>query len=113
MKFHFRDSKISKSKQLLFDNVTPCKATCAALRVFLSHISRFFGNPKGINYFNPDKILYNKEKPIVYLSNLKISNELIQPEKENSPLKKIISKTKELVLTHQQNTFSLEYFGIN
>jgi len=73
----------------------------------------FFGNAKGINYFNPDKILYNKEKPIVYLSNLKISNELIYPEKENSPLKKIISNTKELILTDQQNIFSLEYFGIN
>ena len=73
----------------------------------------YFGNLKGVNYFNPEKIIYNQEKPTVYLSNLKISNELISQGGENSPLKKVISKTKEIVLNHQQSVFTIDYIGIN
>ena len=53
----------------------------------------FFGNSKGINYFNPSEIVYNKEKPIVYIRDLKLSNDIVNIEDKNSPLKKIISKT--------------------
>jgi len=73
----------------------------------------FFGNSKGINYFNPKKILYNKEKPVVYLSSFKIADQLILPNKEKGPLKKVISKTKELILNHQHRAFTVDYFGIN
>lgn len=73
----------------------------------------YFGNLKGINYFNPEKIIYNQEKPILHLTDLKISNELISQESENSPLKKVISKSEELVLNHYQSIFTIEYIGIN
>lgn len=73
----------------------------------------FFGNSKGINYFNPSEIVYNKEKPIVYIKDLKLSNDIVSIEDENSPLKKIISKTDELTLTYKQAVFSLDYSGIN
>lgn len=73
----------------------------------------FFGNSKGINYFNPSKIIYNQEKPIVYLDNLKISNEFATPNTANSPLTKVITKTNSITLNHNQSTFSLEYAGIN
>ena len=73
----------------------------------------YFGNSKGINYFNPEKIIYNKEKPLVYLANLKISDEIIEPFKESKLLKTVISKTKELTLKHQQSNFTIDYFGIN
>ncbi|MFB1041023.1 MAG: triple tyrosine motif-containing protein, partial [Polaribacter sp.] len=73
----------------------------------------YFGNLKGINYFNPDKIIYNQEKTKVYLSNFKISNEVITPETKNSPLINVISKTKEIVLNHYQSSFTFEYVGVN
>jgi len=73
----------------------------------------YFGNLKGINYFNPDKIIYNQEKTKVYLSNFKISNEVITPETKNSPLTNVISKTKEIVLNHYQSNFTFEYVGVN
>ena len=73
----------------------------------------YFGNLKGINYFNPDKIIYNQEKTKVYLSNFKISNEVITPETKNSPLTNVISKTKEIVLNHYQSSFTFEYVGVN
>jgi len=73
----------------------------------------YFGNLKGINYFNPEKIIYNQEKTKVYLSNFKISNEVITPETKNSPLTNVISKTKEIVLNHYQSNFTFEYVGVN
>ncbi|WP_031443045.1 MULTISPECIES: hybrid sensor histidine kinase/response regulator transcription factor [Arenibacter] len=73
----------------------------------------FFGNSKGINYFNPDKIIYNQEKPTVYFTDFKISNELITPSTENSPLKKVISKTEEITLNHDQSVFTISYVGTN
>ena len=73
----------------------------------------YFGNSKGINYFNPDRIIYNQEKPIVYISNLKLSNELVYPNTKDSPLEKVISKTSSIVLNHNQTAFTLTYSGIN
>ena len=73
----------------------------------------YFGNLKGINYFNPDKIIYNQEKTKVNLSNFKISNEVITPETKNSPLINVISKTKEIVLNYNQSSFTFEYVGVN
>lgn len=73
----------------------------------------YFGNSKGINYFNPDDIIYNQIKPNVYLTNLKISNEDIDPNTPESPLDKVISKTKALELEHYQSVLTFEYVGIN
>lgn len=73
----------------------------------------YFGSSRGINYFNPEEINYNQEKPIVYLSNLMIFNDLIKPDNDQSPLKEVISKTKELVLNHSQRVFTIDYVGIN
>lgn len=73
----------------------------------------YFGSSKGINYFNPDKIIYNRKKPSVYLTNLRVSNELVHPNSTDSPLKKVISKTKEIILNHNQSSFTIEYVGVN
>lgn len=73
----------------------------------------YFGTTKGINYFNPEKINYSKEKPIVYLSDLRINNELIEPQTKKSPLIKALSQTQKLIFNHNQNSFSIDYFGIN
>ena len=81
--------------------------------VFNDNDTLYFGNPKGINFFNPNQINYNKEKPVVFLSDLKFANDLVIPNQKNSPLKKVLAKTKKLTLHHNQNVFSLDYFGIN
>jgi len=73
----------------------------------------YFGNSKGINYFNPDKVIYNQEKPSVYLTDLKIANEVVNPRAKGSPLDKVISKSTEIILNHNQSSFTLGYVGIN
>lgn len=73
----------------------------------------YFGNSKGINYFNPSNIIYNQTKPKVYISNLKIFNEEVNPNNDNSPLNKVISKTQNVTLKHNQSVLAFDFIGIN
>lgn len=71
----------------------------------------YFGNFKGINYFNPDNIIYNENIPNVYFTNLRLENKITSPEMENSPLKKVFSATDSIVLKPNQRVFTIEYVG--
>jgi signal transduction histidine kinase/DNA-binding response OmpR family regulator len=73
----------------------------------------YFGNSKGINFFDPDEIVYNQIKPRVYLTDLRISNDLVTPNSKDSPLKKVISRSNELKLNYKQSFFTINYVGIN
>ena len=73
----------------------------------------YFGGLNGVNYFNPDKIQYNEELPLVYLKDLKLSNELARINQAESPLKKSLATTNKLTLNHKQSFFSIEYIGVN
>ena len=73
----------------------------------------YFGNYKGIDYFDPKEILINKSEPSIYLTDFKLFNKKVTPNQENSPLKKVISETKEITLNHNQSVFTIDYVGIN
>ncbi|MEH6679216.1 MAG: two-component regulator propeller domain-containing protein [Sediminicola sp.] len=73
----------------------------------------YFGSYGGINYLDPDNIIINKNKPQLYFSDFKLFNRSVQPGTAKSPLKKIISQTSDLTLTHRQSVFTIEYTGIN
>lgn len=73
----------------------------------------YFGNIKGVDYFNPRKIKTNNSPPSLYLTDFKLFNEKAVPNTEKSPLKKVISETDSIALTHQQSVFTIEYSGIN
>lgn len=66
-----------------------------------------------MNYFNPNQIKKTDKAPSLYLSDFKIFNKSVNPNDEGSPLSKVISQTKELVLNYTQSVFSIEYVGIN
>ena len=72
----------------------------------------YFGGLNGVNYFNPNKIIYNEELPTVFLEGLKLSNESISIG-NNSPLKVALNEIKEVVLNHNQSFFSIEYVGLS
>jgi len=73
----------------------------------------YFGGVNGINFFDPNKIKYNKELPLVFLENLKLSNELVTVNTADSPLKTALSVSEELTLSHDQSFFSIEYVGVS
>jgi signal transduction histidine kinase/ligand-binding sensor domain-containing protein/DNA-binding response OmpR family regulator len=75
--------------------------------------SLFFGNYQGVDYFNPNDINTNTTAPLVYLTDFKIFNKLVTPNGKDSPLDKVISETKEIVLSHKKSVFTIEFTAIN
>lgn len=72
----------------------------------------FFGGIKGFNSFYPSEVTDNKYIPAIVLTDIKIFNESIKVG-EDSPLKKQISKTDEIVLPYWQNDISFEYVALH
>jgi len=73
----------------------------------------FFGGVFGFNVFKPDEIRTNPIAPPVIISNLKLFNEPVVPGDRNSPLKKHISETESIVLSHRQSSFSFDFVALN
>lgn len=73
----------------------------------------YFGNFLGVDYFNPKNIVVNNRASNIYLTDFKIFNKSSIPNQNNSPLKKVISKTNHLILKSSQSVFTIEYSSIN
>lgn len=73
----------------------------------------YFGSYEGLNYFNPTKINIVEKASSLYFSDFKLFNKSLNPNVDSSPLNKVISKTKSIVLNHKQSVFTIEYVGIN
>jgi len=72
-----------------------------------------FGGNNGFNIFNPKEIKDNPLIPEVLLTNFKLFNQSVSVSKENSPLKKHISKTENLVLNYNQSVFGFDFVALN
>ncbi|WP_281171574.1 ligand-binding sensor domain-containing protein [Desulfovibrio inopinatus] len=72
----------------------------------------FFGGPNGFNAFYPGDIIDNPHKPNVVITNFKIFNKSV-PIAPDSPLKKTISETKELLLSYKDSMFTFEFVALN
>lgn len=73
----------------------------------------FFGGISGFNSFYPKNIITNSFIPPVYLTEFQIFNKKVTPFEYNSPLKTDINIAKEIVLKHNQSTFSLSFAALN
>lgn len=67
---------------------------------------------KGLVYFDPLSIKYNKAAPPVYFSDLQIFNKSVKAG-SGSPLKVPFQNAKEIVLNYSQSVFSIEYVALN
>lgn len=72
----------------------------------------FFGANNGFFYFNPDSIRKSSYVPPIVFSKLLIANEDITPGKK-SVLKQNIDDTHELVLSHKENIFAMQYAALD
>ncbi|GGF28725.1 hybrid sensor histidine kinase/response regulator [Hymenobacter cavernae] len=77
----------------------------------LSNGLLFFGNIEGLNYFDPSNIKFNRNAPLVLLTELKVDNKIIEPG-DNSPLQQQITVAKDIHLDYKQN-FSIIYAALN
>lgn len=73
----------------------------------------FFGGINGYNSFFPAQISDKKNKLPLCLTELKINNILIKPNQKDSPLKRHISETHEITLSHDSNDFSIGFASLN
>ena len=73
----------------------------------------YFGNFKGVDYFDPQAIRVNENLPSLYLTDFKLFNESVVPGFDESPLSKVISKTDSLTLNSTQSVFTIEYSSVN
>ncbi len=73
----------------------------------------FFGGINGLNMFYPDSILNNTFLPPVYLTDFLIYYKEVPIGTKNSPLKKSITESKKITLTHEQSVFTIKYAALN
>ena len=71
----------------------------------------YFGGQDGFNFFNPSKLPLGLAPGPVVLTDLKVSNESVQPG-DNSPLHEQIGIAKEIRLNYGQN-FSISYVALD
>jgi ligand-binding sensor domain-containing protein len=73
------------------------------------------GSNSGLCIFNPEIFSFATESPKVFISDLKISNQAVKVNPENSKavLEKSIFYTNHVELTHKQNSISFEFAALD
>lgn len=71
-----------------------------------------FGCSSGIFYFHPDSISKSTYVPPIVLSKLLVANKDVLPGEE-SVLKKGLDDTNELVLSHKENIFTIQFAALD
>ncbi|HSL90298.1 MAG TPA: ATP-binding protein, partial [Ignavibacteriaceae bacterium] len=71
-----------------------------------------FGSTDGLNIVNPVEVNISRYKPNIVFTGFQIFNKSIEPGK-NSPLKKSLIYTEEIVLSHDQDVFSFEFAALD
>lgn len=72
----------------------------------------FFGGVSGFNAFYPDKIKESPYTPPILITDFQISNQSVGIGGD-SPLKKHINETEEIVLSYKNNIFSFEFVALD
>lgn len=73
----------------------------------------YFGGINGLNVFDPDSILDNTYLPPVYLTDFLIDYREVAIGERNSPLKRSITESEKITLTHKQSVFTIKYTALN
>jgi signal transduction histidine kinase/CheY-like chemotaxis protein/ligand-binding sensor domain-containing protein len=73
----------------------------------------FFGGANGFNVFYPDSLKDNTFIPPLYFTDLQVFNRSITVHSQDSILHEHISEAQEIVLTHDQSVFTLQFAALN
>jgi methyl-accepting chemotaxis protein/streptogramin lyase len=81
---------------------------------FVAHDgSLYLGGTKGFNVIRPDRIAENRHPPTVVLTGFQLFNRAVPIGAAGSPLSRSITETEQLLLTHKQSVFTLEYAALD
>lgn len=73
----------------------------------------YFGNFKGLNIVDPERLPMNERRPVLYFTDFKVYNQSVKPNEKKSPLKKAITETDHITLNHKQSVFTIEFTGVD
>jgi ligand-binding sensor domain-containing protein/signal transduction histidine kinase len=73
----------------------------------------YFGSVRGLISFHPDQFQSSDYPPPVYITGLQINNQETGINIGHSPLKQAITLTKELTLSYDQSSFSLDFAALS
>lgn len=73
----------------------------------------YFGGGNGFTIVYPDKVKVNDFIPSARITDFYINNQLVTTSTENTPLSRPVNLTKEVVLTHENTTFSFRFSSDN
>ncbi|WPO78261.1 two-component regulator propeller domain-containing protein [Flavobacterium sp. KACC 22761] len=73
----------------------------------------YFGSYEGLNYFDPSNLVKSKKQLPIYFTDLKLFNKSVGPLEKNSPLIKVLSETKKIILKHDQSVFTIDFIAVN
>lgn len=79
----------------------------------LKNGSLVFGGINGFNVFHPDDLKENEHIPQIEITDFQIFNKRVPIGEGDSPLKKAISETGELVLSYSDSVFSFEFAALD
>ena len=69
----------------------------------------YFGSIYGYNYFKPETLSDKRTDLEVIITKFRLNNDWLKPGDKDSPLTKVISQTKNLVLTYSQRSFTIRF----
>lgn len=73
----------------------------------------YFGSAKGLVSFHPAHFTQNRFTPPVYITGFQVNNKEMVVATKGSPLKKAITFTQNITLTHDQSTFSIDFAALS
>jgi signal transduction histidine kinase/ligand-binding sensor domain-containing protein/CheY-like chemotaxis protein len=79
----------------------------------LANGSLIFGGLRGAVMFDPAKVMSQPNIHPLIFTDFKIFNHSVIPGEKHSPLKTCIDKASEIVLKHNQNSFSIDFAAID
>ena len=72
-----------------------------------------FGGINGLNVFDPRKVLVDSFAPNIFITQLIVNNQVINPNDESKILTNVIEFTQSITLKHSQDVFSLEFSSLD
>ena len=73
----------------------------------------FFGGVDGLVFFHPDSLLEKATEPPLAITKMQVNYKTISHKDANTPLRKSITYTDEIVLDYHQNALALEFSALD
>ena len=100
---------LKTKKKKHFTEVHGLKSKCIYSGILTKDGTIFIGSTNGLNGFKPDELDLDISSQRTVFTSLRVNNEEMTTQQENSMLQKIIAYTSDIELSHNQSNISIEF----